>query len=59
MDWNLIGKVALAIVAAIAGAGVVIRLVNKSRSNTVIQKNIRTRGDVVGGNKTINSNNRR
>lgn len=59
MDWNLIGKIALAIVAAIAGAGIVIRFVNKSRSTTVIQKNIRSRGDVVGGNKTTNSNNRR
>lgn len=58
MDWNEIGKWALGAIAAIAGAGFVFRFVMKSKSTTTVQKNITARGDVVGGNKTTNTNNR-
>lgn len=55
-------KIVLAVIAAIAGAGIVLTLTikiirrttntSKVTANRVNQSNINTFGDVVGGNKT-------
>jgi len=61
MDWNEIGKWALAALGALAAAGIVFKLAinRKSSSTKVVQKGNFAGGDIVAGNKTTNSNNKK
>ncbi len=61
MNWDEIGKWALAAFGAIAAAGIALKLIINWKSNnqqTVVKGN-RVGGDIVVGNKTTNSNNKR
>jgi hypothetical protein len=60
MNWDEIGKWALAALVAIAASGIAFKLIINRNSNvqrTVVKGN-RVGGDVVVGNKTTNSNNK-
>jgi hypothetical protein len=60
MNWDEIGKWAIAAIGAIAAAGIAFKLIINRKSNdhqTVIKGN-RVGGDIVVGNKTTNSNNK-
>lgn len=60
MDWNEIGKWALALATAVIGGGIAFKYVRKSKSSsnsrTVIQKNNKAGRDIIGGDSTGNSN---
>lgn len=61
MNWDEIGKWAIAAIGAIAAAGIAFRFIinrNSNNQQTVIKGN-RVGGDIVVGNKTTNSNNKR
>ncbi len=61
MDWTEIGKWALAAFGAIAAAGIAFKLVinrNSNNSRTVVKAN-RAGGDIIVGNKTTDSHNKR
>lgn len=61
MNWDEIGKWALTALGAIAAAGIAFKLIVNRKSNnqrTVVKGN-RVGGDIVVGNKTTNSNNKR
>ena len=61
MNWDEIGKWALAAIGAIAATGIAFKLIINRKSNnrrTVVKGN-RVGGDIVVGNKTTNSNNKR
>ena len=61
MNWDEIGKWALAAIGAIAAAGIAFKLIinrNSNNQRTVVKGN-RVGGDIVVGNKTTNSNNKR
>lgn len=55
MDWQEIGKWALAAIGALVAGGIVIRLVfvkkNNSSERTVTQNNNRAGRDIIGGDK--------
>jgi hypothetical protein len=61
MNWDEIGKWALAVLGVIAAAGIAFKLIinrNSNNQRTVVKGN-RVGGDIVVGNKTTNSNNKR
>lgn len=61
MNWDEIGKWALAALGVIAAAGIAFKLIinrNSNNQRTVVKGN-RVGGDIVVGNKTTNSNNKR
>ena len=61
MNWDEIGKWALAAFGVIAAAGIAFKLTISRHSNnqrTVVKGN-RVGGDIVVGNKTTNSHNKR
>ena len=61
MNWDEIGKWALAALGAIAAAGIAFKLIINRKSNnqrTVVKGN-RVGGDIIVGNKTTNSHNKR
>jgi len=61
MDWTEIAKWALAALGAIAAVGITLKLVINRYSNnsrTVVEGN-RVGGDIIVGNKTTDSHNKR
>lgn len=60
MNWDEIGKWALAAIVAITASGIAFKLIINRNSNTqrTVVKGNRVGGDVVVGNKTTNSNNK-
>ncbi len=61
MDWTEIGKWALAAFGVFAAAGIALKLVIKRNSNNshTVVKNNQAGGDIIVGNKTTNSHNKR
>lgn len=61
MNWDEIGKWAVAALGAIAAAGIAFKLIinRKSNNHRTVVKGNRVGGDIVVGNKTTNSNNKR
>ena len=61
MDWTEIGRWALAALGAIAAAGIALKLVinhNSNNARTVVKDN-QAGGDIIVGNKTTDSHNKR
>lgn len=61
MDWTEIGKWALAALGVIAGAGIAFKFAinRKSSSSRTVVKGNNAGGDIIVGNKTTDSNNKR
>lgn len=61
MDWTEIGKWGLAALGVIAGAGIAIKFAvnRKSNNSQTVVKGNKAGGDIIVGNKTTDSNNKR
>lgn len=59
MNWIEIGKWVLAALCAVAAAGLVFKFSVNRKSSSVVQKGNTAGGDIVAGNKTTDSHNKR